>query len=57
MRGFLDNFFDTRTTEEVVREGIRATRYDWQKLSRPLDGEKSEMHAQWLAAFKQLDLV
>ena len=59
VRSFIRNLLGEANTEQCVNEAtiIRAERYHWKRLSKPLQGQLLKEHRKWLEVWQRLELM
>ena len=58
IKGFCQNLLKEAGEEEVMISNtiVKAARYDWQRESKPLEGQQLAAHRKWLEAWQQIDI-
>ena len=58
IKGFIENLLGEVSEEQVMVSNTitRAVRYDWQRESAPLEGQKLEHHKAWLEVWQRVEI-
>ena len=58
IKGFIENLLGEVSEEQVMVSNTitRAVRYDWQRESAPLEGQKLEQHKAWLEVWQRVEI-